>query len=61
MWLNPRVKIKYMGGAQWLPFSYEKPFDTVLCAQLMQRLESLGSPTDMQWGIYALYKSVCQR
>ena len=24
----------------------------------MQRLEALGVPTDMQWGIYALYESV---
>ena len=27
-------------------------------ALLMQRLEALGVPTNMQWGIYALYESV---
>ena len=39
-----------MGGAKWLPFSYEKPFDTVLCAQLMQQLEALGSPNRYAMG-----------
>ena len=35
-----------------------KTFDIVPRARLMQPLEALGVPTDMQWGIYALYESV---
>ena len=27
----------------------------------MQRLEALGVPVDMQWGIYALYESVSEK
>ena len=41
-------------AALWIS---EKP-DTVPCARLMQRLDALGVPTDMQWGIYALYEFV---
>ena len=37
---------------------FRKAFDTVPRARLMQRLEALGVPIDMQWGIYALYESV---
>ena len=36
---------------------FRKAFDTVPRAWLMQRLEALGVPTDMQWGNYALYES----
>ena len=36
-------------------------FDIVPCAQLMQRLEDLSVPIDMQWGIYALYESVSKK
>ena len=35
----------------------EKPL-TLPRARLMQQLEALGVPTDMQCGIYALYESV---
>ena len=37
---------------------FRKAFDTVPRARLKQRLEALGVPTDMQWGIYALYESI---
>ena len=37
---------------------FRNAFDNVTRVQLMQRLEALGVPTDMQWGIYALYESV---
>ena len=37
---------------------FRKAFDIVPRARLMQRLEALGVPTDMQWGIYALYEYV---
>ena len=38
-----------------------KAFDTMPCAWLMQRLEALGVPIDMQWGICALYESVSRK
>ena len=40
---------------------FRKAFDIVPRARLMQRLEALGVPTDMQWGIYALYESVSRK
>ena len=39
-------------AALWIS---EKPL-TLSRAQLMQQLEALGVPTDMQWRIDALYK-----
>ena len=41
-------------AALWI---FEKPL-TLPRARLMQRLEAIGVPIDMQWGIYALYESV---
>ncbi len=40
---------------------FRKAFDTVPRARLMQRLQALGIPMEIQWGIYALYESVSGR
>ena len=37
---------------------FRKAFNTVLHAQLMQRLDAPGVPKVIQWRIYALYESV---
>ena len=36
---------------------FSNAFNIVPHVQLMQQLEALGVPIDMQWGIYALYES----
>ena len=35
---------------------FQKAFEAVLPAQLMQRPKALGIPIDMQWGIYVLHE-----
>ena len=40
---------------------FRKAFDTVPHAWLMQRLEAIGIPMEIQWGINALYESVSRR
>ena len=40
---------------------FRKAFDTVPRERLFQRLQSLGIPVDMSWGIYALYEQVLGR
>ena len=37
---------------------FQKAFDMVPCSQLMTWLETLAASMDVQWGIYALYKSM---
>lgn len=40
---------------------FRKAFDTVPRARLMRRLQDLGVPEEMRWGIYALYEFVTGR
>ena len=40
---------------------FRKAFDTIPRARLFQRLQSLGVPPEMLWGIYALYEQVFGR
>ena len=41
-------------AASWI----SEKLDIIPHAQLVQRLEALGGPINIQWGIYALYESV---
>ena len=58
--INPRVLIeegKAHNKRIYCCFlDFWKSFNIMLCAWLMQRLESFGIPIDMQRGIYELYK-----
>ena len=41
-------------AASWI----SEKLDIIPHAQLVQRLEALGVPINMQWGTYALYESM---
>ena len=40
---------------------FQNAFDNVTRVRLTQRLEALGVPTGMQWGIYALHESMSRK